>query len=170
MKRTYAKLLSGLLAVVMLLSCIPLSALAAPAADIPAEMLDNVYLDALAYTGYHVQAQKDDGTIFKKYAGGVAASVRSKIGYGTSASGLETVADPSTKTGLAPNIAKFESAGLCCATYVTYVYYNYLKNVAGIDTSMAPCPSNPRSSSSYSTAANGWVSAGTARRITFTQN
>lgn len=170
MKRNYAKLLSGLLAVLVLLSCIPLSALAAPAADIPAEMLDNVYLDALAYTGYHVQTQKDDGTIFKKYAGGVAASVRSKIGYGTSASGLETVADPSTKTGLAPNIAKFESAGLCCATYVTYVYYNYLKNVAGIDTSMAPCPSNPRSSSSYSTAANGWVSAGTARRITFTQN
>lgn len=65
MKRNYAKLLSGLLAVLVLLSCIPLSALAAPAADIPAEMLDNVYLDALAYTGYHVQTQKDDGTIFK---------------------------------------------------------------------------------------------------------
>ena len=170
MKRNYAKLLAGLLAMLMLLSCLPLSAMAAPAADIPAEMLDNVYLDALAYTGYQVQTQKDDGTIFKKYAGGVPASVRSKIGYGTSASGMETVTDPSTKTGLAPNIAKFESAGLCCATYVTYVYYNYLKNVAGIDTSMAPCPSNPRSSSSYSTAANGWISAGTARRIAFTQN
>lgn len=49
----------------MIFAALPMSALAAPASDIPSEMLDNVYLDALAYTGYNVQAQKNDGTILR---------------------------------------------------------------------------------------------------------
>lgn len=50
------------------------------------------------------------------------------------------------------------------------MYYNYLPNIAGIDTSGVAKPGNPRSASSYNTAANAWVKAGTARRIGFTQN
>lgn len=142
---------------------------AAPAADIPSTMLDNIFLDALTYTGYKTDAQKADGSIFKKYSGNAPASLRSGIGYGTSSSGLETVS-ASTKTGKAPDISKFKSGGLCCASYVSYVFYNYLPNVAGMDISKIPCPQNPRSPVSYNTAVDGWVANGGARRIAFTQS
>lgn len=148
---------------------IPVTVFAAPASDIPDEMLDNVYLDALAYTGYQVQAQKNDGTIYKTY-GSRASAYGSNISYGLTKYGTETVTKSGTATGLAPDIAGFESSGLCCASYVSYVYYNYLPNIAGIDTSDVAKPSNPRSASSYNMAANAWVNAGTARRISFTQS
>ena len=148
---------------------IPATVFAAPASDIPDEMLDNVYLDALAYTGYQVQAQKNDGTIYKTY-GSRASAYGSNISYGLTKYGTETVTKSGTATGLAPDIAEFESSGLCCASYVSYVYYNYLPNIAGIDTSDVAKPSNPRSASSYNMAANAWVNAGTARRISFTQS
>ena len=57
------RLAAMLLTAIMMLGTLPMSAFAAPASDIPSEMLDNDFLDALAYTGYNVQAQKDDGTI-----------------------------------------------------------------------------------------------------------
>ena len=142
---------------------------AAPAADIPAKMLDNIYLDALTYTGYKTDAQKADGSIFKTYSGNAPASVRSGIGYGTGPSGLETVA-ADNKTGKAPDIARFKANGLCCASYVSYVYYNYLPNIARMDVSKIPCPQNPRSPVSYNTAVDGWVANGGARRIAFTQS
>lgn len=59
MKRT-KKLIAAFLAILMLLSSVPFAVTAAPAADIPKEMLDNVYLSALAYTGYNVQKQKNE--------------------------------------------------------------------------------------------------------------
>ncbi len=164
------KCLSMLMAALMLITALPMASKAAPASDIPAEMLDNVYLDALAYTGYDVQEQKRDGTIFKLYRNQVPEYIRSNIGYDTGPSGLETVSDKSTVSGLAPNIFKFESSGLCCASYVSYVYYNYMTNVAGIDTSVSPRPDNPRSTISYNNAANEWVNNGQARRISFKQN
>ena len=150
----------------MLVSALPLSA--APAADIPSKMLDNIYLDALTYTGYKTDVQKADGSIFKTYSGNAPVSVRSGIGYGTGPSGLETVA-ADNKTGKAPDIARFKANGLCCASYVSYVYYNYLPNIAGMDISKIPCPQNPRSPVSYNTAVDGWVANGGARRIAFTQ-
>ena len=161
--------LSLFLAMLMIVSMIPATVFAAPASDIPDEMLDNVYLDALAYTGYQVQAQKNDGTIYKTY-GSRASAYGSNISYGLTKYGTETVTKSGTATGLAPDIAEFESSGLCCASYVSYVYYNYLPNIAGIDTSDVAKPSNPRSASSYNMAANAWVNAGTARRISFTQS
>ena len=167
LKNKLFKLIITALAAVLVLSALPLSA--APAADIPSTMLDNIYLDALTYTGYKTDMQKADGSIFKTYSGNAPASVRSGIGYGTSPSGLETVS-ASTKTGKAPDIAKFKSGGLCCASYVSYVYYNYLPNIAGMDISKIPCPQNPRSPVSYNTAVDGWVANGGARRIAFTQS
>lgn len=141
---------------------------AAPAADIPSKMLDNIYLDALTYTGYKTDVQKADGSIFKTYSGNAPASVRSGIGYGTGPSGLETVA-ADNKTGKAPDIARFKANGLCCASYVSYVYYNYLPNIARMDVSNIPQPANPRSPISYNSAVENWVKSGGARRITFTQ-
>lgn len=169
-KRKGKKIISLLLAAVMAVGALPLSAMAAPNSNIPAEMLENKYLDALEYTGYNVKSQKSDGTIFVKYGSQVSSSIRSDIGYDTGPSGLETVSDSSTATGKAPNIAKYEGSGLCCASYVSYVYYNYLPNIAGVDTSSAPCPSNSRSASAYNEQANSWVSNGQARRIGFTQS
>lgn len=141
---------------------------AAPAADVPSKMLDNIYLDALTYTGYKTDVQKADGSIFKTYSGNAPASVRSGIGYGTGPSGLETVA-ADNKTGKAPDIAKFKNGGLCCASYVSYVYYNYLPNIARMDVSKIPQPANPRSPISYNSAVENWVRSGGARRIAFTQ-
>lgn len=154
-----------LLAAIMILGALPMSAFAAPASDIPSEMLDNKYLDALAYTGYKVQAQKDDGTIFKKYGYQLeGSSILSGITYDYTCNGLET-----TSAGK-PDIAVFRANGLCCASYVSYVYFNYLPNVAGVDVSKVPRPSNYKSASGLSSAADGWVSAGLARRISFTQS
>ena len=129
---------------------------AAPAADIPSKMLDNIYLDALTYTGYKTDVQKADGSIFKTYSGNAPESVRSGIGYGTGPSGLETVA-ADNKTGKAPDIARFKANGLCCASYVSYVYYNYLPNIARMDVSKIPQPANPRSPISYNSAVENWV-------------
>ena len=166
MRNRIYKLLVAVVALIMLVSALPLSA--APAADIPSKMLDNIYLDALTYTGYKTDVQKADGSIFKTYSGNAPAAVRSGIGYGTGPSGLETVA-ADNKTGKAPDIAKFKANGLCCASYVSYVYYNYLPNIARMDVSKIPQPANPRSPISYNSAVENWVRSGGARRIAFTQ-
>lgn len=165
-KKRFSKLLCLFMAVLMLLSVFPATVLATPASDIPSEMLDNDYLDALAYTGYDVQSQKKDGTIFKKYAYMLAgSSVLSGIHYDSSytCSGLETASGK-------PNISKFKQSGLCCASYISYVYFNYLPNIAGKDTSDISRPDNLRAAASWSNAANSWVSAGKARRIGFSQS
>lgn len=133
------RLLTALLAVIMVFSIMPMSAFAAPASDIPEEMLDNSILRALEYTGYDVQAQKDKGTLYQygHYGSQLLNNdpgILSDIHYGTSTSGRETVADSSTVTGLAPDLAKFEQYGLCCAGFTSYFVLNYLPNIEGKDT------------------------------------
>lgn len=167
LKDKYHKIVCCFMILVILASSL-LNLSAAPAADIPSKMLDNIYLNALTYTGYKTDVQKADGSIFKTYSGNAPASVRSGIGYGTGPSGLETVA-ADNKTGKAPDIAKFKANGLCCASYVSYVYYNYLPNIARMDVSKIPQPANPRSPISYNSAVENWVRSGGARRIAFTQ-
>lgn len=170
MKKILVKILTVVLTVLLIIAAVPLSAFAAPAAGISKEMLDNEFIDALEYTGYNVEAQKNDGSIFVKVGSAVSASIRSDISYGTGPSGLETVVNKSTVSGLAPDIATFKSRGLCCASYVSYVYFNYLPNIAGIDTSYVNAPPNPRSAQSYYDTANAWVAGNKARKITFTVN
>lgn len=166
------KLLAVILAAISVFSSIPVTVFAAPASDIPNEMLDNVYLDALAYTGYNVQSLKDNGQIFKKYGSMVADSILSDISYDTGFAneGTETVSDSSTVSGKAPNLARFEKYGLCCASYCSYVYFNYLPNIAGVDTSDYIRPTNLKSSGAWSTAAEKWVESGLAREIKFKQS
>lgn len=167
LKDKYHKIVCCFMILVILASSL-LNLSAAPAADIPTKMHDNIYLDALTYTGYKTDVQKADGSIFKTYSGNAPAAVRSGIGYGTGPSGIETVA-VDNKTGKAPDIARFKANGLCCASYVSYVYYNYLPNIARMDVSKIPLPANPRSPISYNSAVENWVKSGGARRIAFTQ-
>lgn len=133
--------LSIILAAMMVLSALPFTAFATPASDIPEEMLDNSILRALEYTGYDVQTQKSNGTIYQSgyYSSSLANAapgILSDISYGLSMSGKETTKDSATITGLAPDIAKFEQYGLCCASFVTYFICNYLPNIEGVDTSL----------------------------------
>lgn len=166
------KLLAVILAAISVFSSIPVTVFAAPASDIPDEMLDNVFLDALAYTGYDVQGLKDNGQIFKKYGSSVADSILSDISYdmGFANEGTETITDSSTISGKAPNLARFEKYGLCCASYCSYVYFNYLPNIVGMDTSDYIRPTNLKSSGAWSTAAEKWVESGLAREIKFKQS
>lgn len=170
-KKNSKKLFAILLTVIMIISAIPFTVFAAPASDIPADMLDNDFLDALAYTGYKLQAQKDDGTIFKKY-GSSASAYLSGITYDSSfvVEGDETVSDTSTVSGKAPNIARFKQYGLCCAGYVSYVYFNYLPNIKGYDMSKFTKPANLKSATSYHEAAEKWVAAGVSKRLSFSVN
>lgn len=111
--------------------------------SIPDNMWDNTILRALEYTGYDVQKQKDNGQLYEyRYIGSRLKTndpdVLSDIGYwesGSCPNGDETVDDPTTVTGKAPNISYFESNGLVCASFVTYYLCNYLPNIEGIDTS-----------------------------------
>ena len=166
------RLFPALLAALLLLSMLPLSAAAAVASDLPQNMADSPILRALQYTGYDVQAQKDNGTLYQSgsYGSRTPASIRSKIGYGTSCSGKETVADNSTATGKAPNIAKFEQSGLCCASFVTYYLCNYLPNIERADTqfildAIHATGRNSQSVFTWQTALNNLVSAGELEKI-----
>lgn len=57
-----------------------------------------------------------------------------------------------------------------CASYVTYVYFNYLPNVAGIDTSVLTRPERSYDANSWYIAANSWVNSGYSRYIDFKTN
>ena len=117
-----------------------------PLADmsaIPDNMYDNSILRALEYTGYDVQWLKDNGFLYvaeyvSSNINSYAPEVLSNIGYDDYSpflNGDETVVDASTVTGLAPDIASFESSGLVCASFVSYYINNYLPNIEGYDTS-----------------------------------
>lgn len=129
MKQISKRIFSFLLVMAMLLSLLPMGAMAAPASDLPENMIDSPILRALEYTGYDVQKQKDNGTLYQSghYGSSIPSDILSGINYGTSTSGKETVADSSTPTGRAPDIDKFLDKGLCCASFVTY-YFNYIIN------------------------------------------
>lgn len=135
-KNKWSKALAMVLAVVMTIMAMPMSAFAAVASDLPDNMADHSILRALEYTGYDVAKQKADGTLYQSgsYGSRTPSAVLSGINYGTSTSGKETVADSSTVTGRAPDIATFKSKGLCCASFVTYYICNYLPNIEGVDT------------------------------------
>ena len=126
---------------------------------------NNVFLDALKYTGY-----KTDPRMWGSYKNYVLCSQKRGLGWlshityddGGRSKGYETTAN-----GL-PDIHYFEQKGLVCASYVAYVYFNYLPNVAGIDTSMLPKADNPVLANDWYKAAKQWVNLGYSRYIDFT--
>ena len=124
---------------------------------------DNIFLDALIYTGYNINKHRADGKMWQYI---LAANKRglgylSNITYGGGSSGYETSEGK-------PDIKYFEKHGLVCASYVTYVYFNYLPNVAGIDTSALPKPARSTSANDWYLALKQWVSKGYSRKISFT--
>ena len=130
------------------------------------DLNDNVFLDALAYTGYNLEKHRADGMMWKFILG------KDKPSYGY-LSGLGYDYGKSTGYELneycQPDIEKFrKNGGLVCASYVTYVYFNYLPYVAGIDTSFLKRPENSRSAQSWRLAAEDWVKQGYSRKISFT--
>lgn len=172
MKKNLSKILSIILASLLLISVLPLSVFAAPASDLPENMIDSPILRALEYTGYDVQQQKDDGTLYQtgSYGSKIPSVILSGINYGTALSGKETVADSSTITGLAPDIAKFKQYGLCCAAFVTYYVCNYLPNIEGADTQFITDAINATGMNSqavvtWQTALNRLVNAGELEKI-----
>lgn len=172
MRKTKTKVLSAFLAAIMLLSMLPMSAFAAPASELPENMVDHAILRALEYTGYDVQKQKDDGTLYQTNSFGsrTPSSVLSNIHYGTALSGKETTADSSTVTGKKPDIAKFEQYGMCCASFVTYFICNYLPNIEGSDTQFITDAINATGMNSqavvtWQTALSNLASAGKIEKI-----
>lgn len=159
--KKFKRFLSVFLAVLMILGAVPITSFAASGNQLEAtDVNDNIFLDALKYTGYDVSYFVNNGAFGSNSGnGGVPSTAESGIGYNTGgATGLET------KDGK-PDLDAFKSNGLCCGSYAAYVYFNYLPNVAGIDTSDLAQPTNPRSTASWEAACERWVSAGKAEKI-----
>lgn len=147
-------ILSVILVAFILISAIPTQTFAASVKDPwkDGTVNSNVFLDALKYTGYDVSQFTVNGK------SGANVTKRSNIGYNSGgATGLETSSGK-------PNISAFEKNGMCCASYASYVYFNYLPNVYGLDTSFLAKPSNPRSTSDWYTACEKWVQGGAAKK------
>lgn len=171
-KKYITRLFSVLLAVCLIFAAMPVTTFAAVASDLPENMADHAILRALEYTGYDVQKQKDNGTLYQSgsYGSRTPADVLSDIHYGISCSGKETVADNSTITGRAPNIALFEQSGLCCAAFVTYFVCNYLPNIEGVDTqyildAINATGMNSQAVVTWQTALNKLANAGKIEKI-----
>jgi len=128
------------------------------------DLEDNPFWDSLVYTGYNIEKHYADGLMWHYV---LAAHKRGKgwlsdITYAGGSLGYET-----TEEGL-PDIEFFEKHGLVCASYVSYVYFNYLPNVAGIDTSVLTKPEKSYSANDWYIAAKDWVEQGYSETIDFT--
>ncbi len=124
---------------------------------------DNVFFDAMIYTGYNIEKHRADGNMWKYILAPLKRGLGylSDITYGGGSTGYET------KNGK-PDISYFEKHGLVCASYVSYVYFNYLPNVAGIDTSSLTKPVRSTSANDWYNAAKDWIKKGYSRKISFT--
>ena len=123
----------------------------------------NPFFDSLVYTGYNIEKHRADGMMWYYL---LASQKRdrgwlSNITYAGGSTGYET-----TSNG-APDISFFEKHGLVCASYVTYVYFNYLPNVAGIDTSELTKPEKSYNANDWYFAAKDWVDKGYSESIEF---
>ncbi len=132
-------------------------------APVEFDIEDNIYLDALTYTGYNMQQHRDDDLMWVYV---LSAEKRGKgwlsdITFGNGSTGLET-----TEEGL-PDIEHFEMGGFVCASFATYVYFNYLPNVAGIDTSCLILPDHTPGANSFYEAAKQWLADGYTTNIGF---
>lgn len=127
------------------------------------DLEENPFFDSLVYTGYNIEKHRSDGMMWYYL---LASQKRdrgwlSNITYAGGSTGYETTAE-----GL-PDISFFEKYGLVCASYVTYVYFNYLPNVVGIDTSELTKPEKSYSANDWYIAAKDWVDKGYSETIDF---
>ena len=105
--------------------------------DTPDELLESYISKSVTYLGYKTKAQIKAGSYMQDWATGPRTPMRFRtgIGYGGGPSGQETVKSSKTISGKAPNVKKFKQQGMCCASFVSYYYLNYLPNIVGVDTS-----------------------------------
>lgn len=131
--------------------------------DIYTTIDNNIFMDALIYTGYNITKHRADDMMWKFVPAEDKRGLGylSNISYGGGCTGYET--DDNGK----PDIARFERGNLVCASFVTYVYFNYLPNVAGVDTSALTRPTNSYGADSWYTAAKDWVAKGYSQYIPF---
>lgn len=128
-----------------------------------ANIENNVFLDALVYTGYNLDKHRADGLMWvyilcsQKRAKGWL----SNITYNGGPTGYEVNAEGK------PDISYWERTGLVCATYAAYVYYNYLPNVAGIDTSMLARPDDPKLANDWYKVGKKWIAQGYSQYVPF---
>ena len=141
----------------------------------PMDMEDNVFMDSLIYTGYDVAKQREDNLMWqyilsankKRIGTSGPYNWLSKISYDYDGrtSGYETNAQ-----GM-PDKDFFVKNDLVCASFIGYVYQNYLPNAVGIDTSKLGKPedfgwSNVLADSWYNVAKT-WVQKGWSEFIEF---
>ena len=138
--KTFKRLMSFALALLMLASVIPTSVISARAAPTNAEMMDNYVLDAMKYLGYRMEDFKESGNMYVSASASVpyAPDLRyDEDDWGDKKEGtlrgLETTTDANGKT--IPDKDKFSEYGLVCASYTSYYYLNYLPNVKGVNVS-----------------------------------
>ncbi len=129
----------------------------------PANIEDNIFWDSLVYTGYNIEKHIADGLMWEYILANYKGEYGwlSKIGYSGGSLGYETTPD-----GL-PDIEYFEDHGLVCASYIAYVYFNYIPNVVGIDTSCLAKPTLSYSAHDWYKACQQWVEDGYCRTIDF---
>lgn len=127
---------------------------------------NNIFMDSLVYTGYKLDYHRSLGKMWtyipaaSKRGMGILSNISYDYDGGTS--GYENNANGK------PDIAFFEKGDLVCASYVTYVYFNYLPNVAGIDTSSLTRPNKSYSANDWYIAAKDWINKGYSSAIPFT--
>lgn len=138
---------------------------AAYKATVHPKLENNPFFDSLVYTGYNINKHRADGLMWvyilasqKKAKGWLSG-----IEYGGACTGYET-----NSQGL-PDIVLFKQKkkSLVCASFVTYVYFNYLPNVAKLDVSSLAKPDDPHVAHSWYLAARKWVDNGQAEFIDF---
>lgn len=129
------------------------------------DMDDNIFMDSLGYTGYNLEKHRQDGEMWnyilskdKRWRGWLT-----DIGYDYdgNTTGYETNAQ-----GL-PDIEYFIENDMVCASYITYVYFNYIPNVVGTDVSMLCKPQNPMLANDWYKTAKQWVLDGYSVQIPF---
>lgn len=142
----------------------------------PMDMEDNIFMDSLIYLGYNVEKQRQDGLMwqyilsaqkkrFHKSSGPYNWLSKISYDYDGGTSGYET-----DKNGK-PDLEFFNKNDMVCASFIGYVYANYLPNVVGIDTSILGKPedfgwSNVLADSWYEVAKT-WVQKGWSEFIKF---
>ncbi len=129
----------------------------------PENIENNIFWDSLVYTGYNIQKHIDDGLMWEYILANYKSDYGwlSEIGYAGGSFGYET-----TEEGL-PDIEFFNKHGLVCASYIAYVYFNYIPNVVGINVDCLQKPEIAYSAQDWYKACQKWVEDGYSRTIDF---
>lgn len=132
---------AGLLAIVLLLSLMPMQYAEAAYQDDYAKLIEgNHAIDALKYLGYDFDGLIEDEKLFQIWTGDAIKPYLTNIKWtnwnGTSGRETQPAGEGDiSATGKVPDVALFEKQGFECGGFVTYYYYNYLVNIAGVDIS-----------------------------------